>query len=111
MKEIDRELFLLINAANDANGSLAVLAYPAAKYLIFVVPLGIALLWVVGKNLGKRISLILVTSVVIAVALSWVVGLLLPVQRPFLEPIGHNLLAHQPSPSFPPSVRLVVASK
>ena len=108
MKEIDREIFLLINATNEANDVLTILACFAAKYLILAVPFGITLLWIAGKNNEKKTSLSLLTAVAIAVLSSWIIGLLFPVERPFLEPIGHNLLAHRPSPSFPSNHGLVM---
>lgn len=108
MKEIDRELFLFLNAAPDISGPMMVLAYIAAKYLILVVPFGLAFLWVAGRNNEKKLALNILTGVVVAVSLALMIGLLFPVPRPFLEPIGHALLAHRPSPSFPSNHGLVM---
>jgi len=101
MKEVDRDIFLLINAANDVNSPLVVFAYAMAKYLIYAVPFGITWLWVRGDDTERRGAQMLLIAVLTAISLSWSIGLLFPVDRPFLEPIGHNLLTHRPSPSFP----------
>ncbi|NYT82896.1 phosphatase PAP2 family protein [Alcaligenaceae bacterium] len=108
MNDIDRELFLLINSAGDSNSALALFALIVAKYVIYAVPAGIAPLWILGGGQARRKALVLFTAVDIAISLSALIGLLLPLDRPFLVPMGHQLLAHRASPSFPSNHGLIM---
>ena len=110
MTEFDRELFLLFNATSESGGYIAFFAYVMAKYVIFAIPIGISLLWIAGNYTAKRIALTLFFALVLAVSLSFTIGVLFPVQRPFLIPFGQNLIEHRASPSFPSNHGLVMFS-
>jgi len=108
MNDLDRDIFLFINAASNANHLVTGLAYIAAKYLICIVPASMILLWLFGHWDKKRLALTIFFALIIAIISSWLIGQLFPVQRPFLLPLGNPLLAHRASPSFPSNHGLVM---
>lgn len=110
MNELDHELFLLINSASEANSIISFIAYLIAKYIIFAVPMGLAALWIAGSGATRRLALTLFVALIVSVLLSFAIGLIFPLQRPFLIPLGHNLMEHRPSPSFPSNHALVIFS-
>ena len=110
MTEFDRELFLLFNATSEPGDYIVLFAYLMAKYVILAIPIGIALLWIAGKYTAKRIAFALFFALVVAVFLSFTIGILFPVQRPFLIQFGQNLIEHRASPSFPSNHALVMFS-
>lgn len=102
MEELNRTLFLWINATPQSAAWLLELATFIAKDLIAIVPLLIAVLWLWGPHRGIRV-LVLKTGIALlcALAISWIVGLLFPHPRPFVMGFGYQLLAHSPTESYP----------
>ncbi|UQY46095.1 undecaprenyl-diphosphate phosphatase [Mixta hanseatica] len=102
MEELNRTLFLWINATPDSAAWLLELATFIAKDLIAIVPLLIAALWLWGPHSGVR-ALVLKTGIALlcAMAISWGVGLVFPHPRPFAMGLGHQFLSHEPNESYP----------
>lgn len=101
MNGFDQQLFQLINASSDAWGPAAYLAYVAAKFVVLVIPFHLAMIWVLGDRSVRRQALTLLAALLIAIVLSYFIGAAYPTERPFQIPLGHALIAHRPSPSFP----------
>ncbi|ROR11210.1 undecaprenyl-diphosphatase [Erwinia sp. JUb26] len=105
MEEINRSLFLWINANGDSPGWLIALATFIARDVIAIVPLMIVVLWLWGprSQLTSQRVLVVKTGVALlyALAISWCVGHLFPHPRPFAIGLGHQYLAHAPDDSYP----------
>ncbi|WP_102960863.1 undecaprenyl-diphosphatase [Mangrovicella endophytica] len=108
MNAFDRQLFELINASSTDWGVTATLAYLAAKYLFFIVLVHLAMLWILGDRSVRRQALALLLALVVAITVSGLIGQLMPTERPFQIPLGHQLIEHRPSASFPSNHALVV---
>ncbi len=102
MEELNRTLFLWINATPDSPAWLLELATFIAKDLIAIVPMLIVALWLWGPHSGIR-ELVLKTGIALlyALAISWCVGQLFPHPRPFAIGFGHQFLSHAPDDSYP----------
>ena len=102
MEELNRTLFLWINATPQSAAWLLELATFIAKDLIAIVPLLIAALWLWGPHHGAR-TLALKTGIALlcAMAISWGVGQLFPHPRPFAIGLGYQFLSHEPNESYP----------
>jgi len=102
MEELNRTLFLWINATPQSAAWLLELATFIAKDLIAIVPLLIVALWLWGPHSGIR-ELVLKTGIALlcALAISWCVGQLFPHPRPFAIGFGHQYLSHAPDASWP----------
>ena len=92
MNALDQTLFTAINAGSSTWGATAWFAYIAARYVVMLIPLHLAVLWTLGDDGVRRQALLLTYALVVAIAASFVIGALFPTQRPFLVPLGHHLL-------------------
>lgn len=104
-EEINRFLFLWINATPQSPGWLISTATFIARDLIAIVPLLIVALWLWGsKNqLTSQRRLVLKTAIALgyAMSISWCIGNLLPHPRPFVIGLGHQFLPHAADDSYP----------
>ena len=102
MEELNRTLFLWVNATPQSAAWSLELATFIAKDLIAIVPLLIAALWLWGPHPGTR-ALVLKTGVALlcALTISWSIGQLFPHPRPFVMGFGHQYLSHSPTESYP----------
>lgn len=104
-EEINRSLFLWLNATDGSPGWIIALATFIARDLIAIVPLMIVVLWLWGprQQLTSQRVLVVKTGVALlyALAISWCLGHLFPHPRPFAIGLGHQYLAHAPDDSYP----------
>lgn len=101
MFDLNQTLFLLINASATPPHAVVLLATIAAKYLILLVPLHLALVWTAGDRRMRIIASCSLAALVLALAINQAIGLLVPSPRPFVAGVGHNFLAHRANGSFP----------
>jgi undecaprenyl-diphosphatase len=101
MENLNHALFLVLNASSEPSPLVVLLAILAAKYLIVLVPLHIGLLWVGGTRSIRAVALASVLALMIALAINQAIGLVAYTPRPFLIGLGHTLIDHRPSSSFP----------
>lgn len=105
MEELNRSLFLWINAIPTSPGWIISLAVFFARELIAIVPLLIVALWLWGAegHVGAQRMLVIKTAIALlcAVVISWCMGNLFPHPRPFVIGLGHQYLQHSPDNSFP----------
>lgn len=105
MEELNRTLFLFINATPDSPGWMLHLATFIAKDLIAIVPLLIVALWLWGPRDQVKSQRILVLktgmALIYALTISWCVGHLLPHPRPFAIGLGYQFLPHAIDDSYP----------
>jgi undecaprenyl-diphosphatase len=109
--------FSLLNADAGLHGWRLELGIVAAKYLILLVPLGLAGLWIAGQPPQRESAVRALAATACALALNAAIGLLWHHARPFAAGIGHSFLHHVPDSSFPSdhatimfTVALVLAS-
>ncbi|MBI1214240.1 MAG: phosphatase PAP2 family protein [Alphaproteobacteria bacterium] len=97
----NEKLFMQINAGADAPHWMIGFATVAAKYLVILVPLVLAFMWLTGdsKKRGVAIEAFLVTCV--SLAIGGVIAAAYPHPRPFAVGLGHQYLPHAPNASFP----------
>lgn len=108
MNALDQTLFSAINAESLTWGTTAWVAYAAARFIVLLIPLHLAVLWIAGTHDVRRQALTLVAALVIAIGISFLIGAIVPTQRPFLIPLGNQLIEHRESPSFPSNHGLVM---
>lgn len=105
MEEINRTLFLWINATPNSPEWLLSLATFIARDLIAIVPLLIVMLWLWGprEQVTSQRTLVLKTgmALIYALSISWCISQLLPHPRPFVVGLGHQFLSHAADDSYP----------
>lgn len=93
--------FSLLNADAGLHGWHLGLGVFAARYLILLVPLGLAGLWIAGQPLQREAAVKALAATACALALNALIGLLWYHARPFVGGTGHVFLHHAPDSSFP----------
>lgn len=105
MEELNRLLFLWVNATDSSPGWLVTLATFIARDLIAIVPLLIVALWLWGprSQVNSQRVLVVKTGIALlyALAISWCLAQLFPHPRPFAIGLGHQFLSHAPDDSYP----------
>lgn len=109
MFQLDTELFVLLNAGTAPNAGVVWLAILAAKFVILVIPLYLARLWIIGGRRNRLTALALVLGFVMAVVISYAIGVVAFRPRPFMVGLGHALIDHRPNGSFPSNHGLAFA--
>lgn len=101
MEELNRTLFLMINAGTHPPAAMLQLATFLAQWLIDGVPLLLVWLWLRGSRQDRAAAVTAALSVAFALGCGQVIGALWPHPRPFMLGLGHVFLAHKPEASFP----------
>jgi len=101
VEELNRSLFLMINASADPAPGALLLAMIVAKWLMYGVPLLLAALWLWGARTTRSTTLAAVLGIVIALLCNLLIGLVWMHPRPFMIGLGHNFLPHAAESSFP----------
>ncbi|MDO1515353.1 undecaprenyl-diphosphatase [Neisseria sp. MVDL18-041461] len=101
LHELNKYLFMMINADEDAYSHSIYFAIFSAEYLI-VWFFFILFIYLVAKHKNnKRVWLSIVFSIVIGVAITYLIRKGWYHPRPFLLQLGTNFLPHDASSSFP----------
>lgn len=93
--------FSMINADVGLHGWRLEVGVLAAKWLILLVPIGLAGLWVNGRTSQREAAIKALAATICALAVNAVIGLLWYHARPFAIGAGHAYLPHAPDSSFP----------
>lgn len=101
MDGLNRALFLLLNAGAEPSAPVVLFAIFAAKALIALVPLHMALVWFGGTRSMRFVVLTGALALVVALGVNLLIGLVVYTPRPFLIGLGRTLIDHRPSASFP----------
>jgi len=105
MEELNRALFLWVNANTASPEWLIDLATFIARDVIAIVPLLIVGLWLWGPRSQLTLQRVLVVktgiALLYALAISWCLAQLFPHPRPFAIGLGHQFLSHAPDDSYP----------
>lgn len=94
-------LFELINAPPGLGPGRLWLAVVLARWLIIVVPIGMALAWVRGDSAARRELLEMLLATVAALAAAQVISHVWPQPRPFALHLGTQYIAHSADPGLP----------
>lgn len=101
MEHINHTLFLLLNAPANPGRGMLLWGLFCAEYLVWLVPLGLAAGWLRGDQAGRKVLLQGVLAMFIGLLINWLIALGWQHPRPFVIGLGHNLVAHSASSSFP----------
>jgi len=93
--------FSRLNAAAGLHGWRLELGLFAARWLIVLVPLALAGLWISGDATRRAAAVKALAATVCALAANAVIGLVWYHARPFVAGAGHAFMRHAPDSSFP----------
>lgn len=100
-EHLNLTLFSSINASAGLAGWQLLSARFAAEWLILLVPLSLAALWIGGDARQRQASVHACLAAIGALAVNAMIGLLWFHPRPFMAGVGHTFMQHVPDSSFP----------
>lgn len=101
METINHSLFIRLNASEQPHGLSLVTALFFAQYVVWCVPIMVAITWLMGGENLRKILLIAIMSVLIGLLINVIIRSIWPHPRPFVVGIGHTYLFHAADASFP----------
>ena len=101
MFALNTRLFLLLNAGRPANGLVMTLADALAVYAVFLLPLALVVLWLMGNWSDRWLAVSALIGCLAALSLNDIIGNFAFVPRPAQLGIGNSYLSHVPDSSFP----------
>lgn len=109
MLALDTELFLALNAGASPSSYVALFAIAVTRFVIFLVPCYIVVLWIRGSRRRRLLAFALALALAIAMVISFAIGFIAFRPRPFMVSLGHSLVDHRPNASFPSNHALAFA--
>jgi undecaprenyl-diphosphatase len=94
-------LFQLINAAPGLSHPQWVVAALLARWLVWLIPVSMALVWVRGTHEARHELLVVLLAVGLSLAVAQFVSLVWPQPRPLALHMGTQYLEHDASPGLP----------
>ncbi|MHB1332799.1 MAG: undecaprenyl-diphosphatase [Sulfuriferula sp.] len=101
LEHFNTQLFLLLNAPAGLHGMSLWVATAIADWLIWLVPLGLTVLWLFGKLDDQRAAVKALAAGLIALGVNQLIAMSWFHPRPFMTGIGHTYLLHAADSSFP----------
>lgn len=101
MEELNRTLFLMINASGHPNALMAAIAEFLAEYVIWTIPTIVGIAWLRGSERTRKVLLEATVSGLTGLLINQIIGLAWQHPRPFMIDLGHTLIPHAADSSFP----------
>lgn len=101
MEHWNDALFLLLNAGQNASGSVVAGARFLADGLVWLVPAVLIIGWLRGSSATRQVLLAATLAGLSGLLINYLIGLLWYHPRPFAAGIGRTLIPHVADSSFP----------
>lgn len=101
MEQINRALFLMLNAPGQPDPFWFWFAKGCAEYLLYLIPVLLTLLWLRTGADARKILLRATVTALLALGINQLIGLVWQHPRPFMIGLGHTLVPHVADSSFP----------
>jgi len=98
LENLNRDWFLAINSYAGKNHILDVIITAIAQYTPYLFIVGLFYLWFTNK---KDEALFAGYATTLGIAINLLIGLVYVHPRPYMQSLGHTLLAHKNDSSFP----------
>lgn len=110
MQNFNRSLFFTINAAYPVDSVITRCALFAAQWLVYIVPLLLLSMWIIGARATRRQAIEAGLAACIALLLAQGMSYFWYSPRPFAAGVGVQLLSHTPNGSFPSNHMTFISS-
>jgi undecaprenyl-diphosphatase len=110
LEALNQTLFLTINATQATPHWQIGVASFVADYLIYLVPVVLAVLWLSGDRNSREAALRACCVAMLALGFNQIIGLEWMHPRPFMIGLGQTFIEHAPDSSFPSDHGTVFAS-
>jgi undecaprenyl-diphosphatase len=101
LEQYNQHLFSYINAPAVLSGSQLLVATTIAERLIWLIPAGLILLWLLGSAGNRQAAIKASLAAGCALLVNQGLALIWFHPRPFMIGVGHTFLNHVPDSSFP----------
>ena len=101
MQELNKTLFLFLNASGEPGTAVLAIARFLAQYAIWLVPLALITGWLRGNSQLRKLMLEAAAAGLAGLLLAQIIGLAWQHPRPFMIGLGQTLMAHAADSSFP----------
>ena len=101
MEEINRSLFLLINASASPSAPALFIAQFFATWVIWICPALLIAGWLRGDKAMRERMLEAALAGLLGLLVNQLIGLIWTHPRPFMMGLGHTLISHIADSSFP----------
>ncbi len=108
--QIDVALFGIFSGNHQSCSILVLFSIFCAKFLIYIIPIHLSILWFCGRNMERRVVLSICTSICIALFTGYLISLVYFHPRPFVMGLTTPLIKHRATASFPSNHALTIAS-
>ncbi|WP_455477442.1 undecaprenyl-diphosphatase [Bartonella sp. B41] len=109
LNQIDASLFEVLSG-NYQSWSISVLfGIFCAKFLIYIIPIHLFVLWFCGQEMERRVVLSICASIGMALFLGYFISLIYFHPRPFVVGMASPLIQHKATASFPSNHALAIA--
>ncbi|MCZ2203792.1 undecaprenyl-diphosphatase [Bartonella sp. A05] len=110
LTQIDRVLFEMIADNHQLWSVFVWFGIFCAKFLIYIIPVHLCVLWFCGGGMNRRVVLSICVSSCIALFLGYLISRIYFRPRPFIAYLTSPLIMHKATASFPSNHALVIAS-
>nr|CDP79909.1 putative membrane-associated phosphatase [Bartonella schoenbuchensis] len=110
LNQIDVALFEILSGNHQMGMVLVWIGIICAKFLIYVIPVHLFVLWFCSGYRERRVALSICVSICAALFFSYLISLIYFRPRPFVAGLTQSLIEHKATASFPSHHALVIAS-
>ncbi|EJF85679.1 undecaprenyl-diphosphatase [Candidatus Bartonella washoeensis] len=110
LNQIDVALFKMFAGTHQSWSVLVLFSIFCAKFLIYIIPLHLVVLWFCGGDGERRVVLSICVSVCAALFIGYFISLIYFHPRPFVMGLTTPLMKHRATASFPSNHALTIAS-
>lgn len=110
LNRIDIALLEIFTGNPQSWSVLVLLSIFCAKFLIYIIPLHLCMLWFCGEQMERRVALSICTSICMALFIGYLISLIYFHPRPFAVGLTNPLIQHRSTASFPSNHALTIAS-
>ncbi|AQX27807.1 MULTISPECIES: undecaprenyl-diphosphatase [unclassified Bartonella] len=110
LHQIDVVLFEML--ANNHQTWLALIWFGiiCAKFLIYIIPIHLCVLWFCGRYTGRCVVLSICVSICVTLFVGYLISLIYYRPRPFVAGLIKPLIKHRETASFPSNHALIIVS-
>lgn len=109
LNQMDTALFKMIAGNSQTWSAFMWFGIFCAKYLIYIIPIHLLVLWFCGGAVERRAAFSIFLSVCIGLVLSYLAGKFFFRPRPFVAGLGPVFIDHRENASFPSNHALIFA--
>lgn len=110
LESLNFQVFQSINAPADVSTAMTHLAIFIANDTLYLLLLFLIMAWFLGHYQTKALALKAVITTALALSIGYLISLGYPHPRPFIIGMGHTLISHAPTASFPSNHMLIFSS-